>query len=226
MTIQSCLERAKLVFLHFLFPSFCCSCKSPLPYNQLVCEKCSEALSKGRIKKSRVRILYGRRFIIHSVYSYEDDNEAATIVKRLKYARSFNCANYMGKAIADKARSLRRQYDIVTFVPMSPFSEYDRTFNQCEYIAARVSKQLGIKEQNCLKKVRFTKKQHQLSGVDRRRNLKDAFRSRKNVEGKRILLIDDVTTTGATLSECANELYKGGAVSVTSVAFSLTKPKR
>ena len=224
--ISQLFEKVKLILLHLLFPSFCCSCRTPVPYNQKVCEKCSVELEKGRVKHPRSRTLYNKRFRIHSVYSYDEDNEAATIVKRLKFANSFNCANFMGEVIADKAASLRREYDIATFVPMSPLAEYDRTFNQCEYVCSCVAKQLGIKEKNCLRKVRYTKKQHKLSSVDRRRNLKDAFRARNNVAGKRILLIDDVTTTGTTLSECANELYKGGAESVTMIAFALTQSNR
>ena len=226
MSFKTFVERAKQFVLHFFFPNFCCSCQAPLPYDKCVCDECRTILEKGRIKKPRRRTLYNKRFIIHSIYSYEDDNEAATVVKRLKFARKFNGCHFMGEVIANKAKSLRREYDVVTFVPMSPFAEYERTFNQCEYVCSCVAKRLGIKEKNCLRKVRYTSKQHSLSSVDRRRNLKGAFKARRNVEGKRILLVDDVTTTGTTMSECANELYKGGADSVTMIAFALTQSKR
>jgi len=89
-----------------------------------------------------------------------------------------------------------------------------------------VAKELGVKAKSCLRKVRLTLNQHNLSSVDRRRNLKGAFRARSGVEGKSILLVDDVTTTGSTMSECANELYKKGAKNVTMIAFALTQRKR
>ena len=219
-------EKLKLAFLQLFFPNFCCVCNTPLSYNKCICDKCYNILEKGRIKKPRRRTIYGKRFRIHSIYSYEKDNEASDIVKKLKYSKSFNGSNFMGKAIAAKARSLRKQYDCVTFVPMFPLSEYMRSFNHCEYICSCVAMELGVKEKSCLRKVRFTLNQHNLSSVDRRRNLKGAFRARSGVEGKSILLVDDVTTTGSTMSECANELYKKGAKSVTMIAFALTQRKR
>lgn len=224
--LKECLFRLKLIFLHLFFPNFCCGCDQPLEYDKLICDRCFDLLEKGKIKKPRRRTLYGKRFRIHSIYGYENDSETAAIVKRIKFRRLFGGSHFMGWAIARKASSLRRNYDLVTYVPMSPFSEYERTFNQCEYICSCVAKELGVKEATCLKKVRMTLKQHTLSAVDRRRNLEGAFKAKNNVAGKDILLVDDVTTTGTTLSECANQLYIKGAKSVTIIAFSLTQRKR
>ncbi|MBQ2295695.1 MAG: ComF family protein, partial [Clostridia bacterium] len=72
-------------------------------------------------------------------------------------------------------------------------------------------------------KIRQTKCQHHLSGLERRTNLRGAFAARKDVKGKHILLIDDVVTTGATLCECADMLYRAGARKVTCATFAATK---
>ena len=226
MSFKSFLTAVKGEFVNILFPNFCCGCGDPLSYDKYICDKCYEALEKVRIKKPRRRTLYGHRYRIHTIYAYEDENETSMIVKRLKFGKMFSGSRFMGKCIADKARSLRRSFDIVTYVPMYRFSESERTFNQCEYIASCVAKELNVKERDCLVKRRVTMKQHNLSSVDRQRNLKDAFKAKRCVEGKNILLVDDVTTTGTTLSECAHALYEGGAAAVTLIAFGLTKRKR
>ena len=226
MNIAKYYEIVKSALLHVFYPNFCCGCDCVLPYNKCICENCLEVLEKDRIKKPRRRTMYGKRFRIHSIYSYEHNNETARVVKHLKFNNYFNGSHFMGKAIADKARSLKRQYDYVTYVPLYDLSERNKKYNHCEYISGCVAKELRIKEKNCLKKVSITAKQHTLSSVERRINLKDSFVARSGVEGKNILLVDDVTTTGTTLCECANELYKKGANSVTLIAFALTQRKR
>ncbi len=226
MKFKSFLAMLKGEIENIFFPAFCCGCGAPIAPNEDICDKCFAELEKLRVKKPSLRTLYGKRYRIHSVYSYEDDNCASVIIKRLKFGKMFSSSRFIGKSIADKARRLRRNFDIITYVPMYRFSEMERTFNQCEYICSYVANELKIKEQDCIVKLRATPKQHKLSGVDRRRNLKNAFKAKECVKGKDILLIDDVSTTGTTLSECAHALYEGGANSVTIIAFAFTKRKR
>jgi len=87
-----------------------------------------------------------------------------------------------------------------------------RGFNQSELIAKYVAKKLGLAYVDCIKRIRDTKPQVTLKRGERRENVLDSFECNSSeIEDKKIVLIDDVSTTGATLSECAKALKARGA---------------
>ncbi len=208
-----------------IFPPRCSCCYITLQPLELICSECEADLETLRIKKPHVRTLNGRRYRIHAVFEYSNDNAPSTIVKRVKGLGKPFGAMYMGKVIGQKAKRLSKQIDAVTYVPTSRSRTNKNMFDHSEYIAKFAAKELGVKEYMFLKKIKKTKRQHDLSEVDRRTNLKGAFRALDKANGMRILLVDDVTTTGSTLCECAQELYAKGAASVTLMAFSMVKRK-
>ena len=91
-----------------------------------------------------------------------------------------------------------------------------RGFNQSELIAGQLSRQLGIPLQPCVKRIRHTPKQQQLSAKQRRRNLKQAFivANPKAIQGKRVALVDDVVTTCSTAELISQLLIQAGAAEV------------
>ncbi|MEP6937401.1 MAG: ComF family protein [Chthoniobacterales bacterium] len=109
-----------------------------------------------------------------------------------------------------------RHFDFVVPVPLHPARERERGFNQALLLAELfcITHRLGL--QPLLERIRYTTTQTAFDRTERMENLRDAFRLRKNadVRGLRVLLIDDVLTTGSTLSECARVLKAAGAVSV------------
>ena len=113
--------------------------------------------------------------------------------------------------------------DLITVVPLHKKRLREREFNQSLLLANSIEKQSGIKCKNTLEKIRLTKYQNELLKTERLVNLKHAFavRDKKDIVGKRVLLIDDVMTTGATLSECVNTILSEGANSVT--CFTLAR---
>ena len=92
----------------------------------------------------------------------------------------------------------------------------ERGFNQAELLARALSRATSIRLRSALQRTRYTTTQTQFDRAERMENLKGAFRLRRgsNVQDLRVLLVDDVLTTGSTLSECASVLKKGGALSV------------
>lgn len=107
-------------------------------------------------------------------------------------------------------------------VPLHRSRESMRGFNQAELIARQLSKKLNLTGGNFLRRTKNTEPQVTLSGQKRRENLINSFicEEPKEVEGKTILLIDDVTTTGTTLNECARVLKDAGAKSVWGVVVA------
>jgi ComF family protein len=114
-----------------------------------------------------------------------------------------------------------QQFDAVVAVPLHWRKKWQRGFNQAELLARFVAKRRGVPLLNPLRRRRPTETQAGLASAGRRRNVAGAFElrwqkpdSKRRLNGKKILLIDDVMTTGATASACASVLKRGGAKSV------------
>lgn len=101
-------------------------------------------------------------------------------------------------------------------VPLYFLRERWRGYNQAEILAGMIGQKLKMPWENMLRKTRSTKRQVDLEGVRRRKNLANVFKknSKAEVNGKKIVLIDDISTTGTTLEECAKVLKSSGAKEV------------
>ncbi|MDQ6624047.1 MAG: ComF family protein, partial [Verrucomicrobiota bacterium] len=124
-------------------------------------------------------------------------------------------ADWLGETL-DDPRLRDCHFDLVVPVPLHSARKRERGFNQAELLAEIFCARAGLPLSLALERVRYTTTQTAFDRAERMENLRDAFRLRRNadVRGCRVLLIDDVLTTGATLSECARVLKVGGATSV------------
>jgi ComF family protein len=132
------------------------------------------------------------------------------MVRRLKYSRSTGLASFMSEKIAVSTERLSG-IDAIVPVPIHWRRRNSRGFNQSEELAPN-----GI---NLLERIRATRPQVGLNREQRARNLAGAFRALPGAEGKTILLIDDVVTSGQTARECASALLAVGAIEVGILAF-------
>ena len=108
-------------------------------------------------------------------------------------------------------------WDGVVSVPLHPVKFRERGFNQSDRLATSLATKLGIPlMDDVLSRVKFTKPQSTLSRAERFENVKGVFRSNGNVglSGKRLILVDDVMTTGATVNACAGALKRAGVLKV------------
>jgi ComF family protein len=126
-------------------------------------------------------------------------------------------ASYLERTI-----SVDEAYDAVVAVPLYWRKRWSRGFNQAELLARHVAKRRGIPLLSALRRKRATATQAGLASAGRRRNVAGAFvlKPNQNLAGKKILLIDDVMTTGATASACASVLKRGGAKSVSLLTLA------
>lgn len=137
-------------------------------------------------------------------------------VLRLKFGRKVALVRPLGELLAAQLLTLRGEWqpDFVAPVPVHWTRLLERGFNQSELLAETLARCLQIPMLPALRKVRQTPPQVGLAGEPRRTNLRGAFAVRLPVSGRRIVLVDDVRTTGATVSECARTLRAAGAAEV------------
>jgi ComF family protein len=128
--------------------------------------------------------------------------------------------------MADTYLKYNMQGEIIVPVPMSEKDVKKRGFNQAELLAYEVGKRLDIPVLPALVKVKETSAQKELSGRERAENLEKAFEViYPQIKDRKILLIDDIFTTGATANECAKTLLKAKCKEVSVLTACITKLK-
>ena len=203
-----------------LFPPKCVLCGKLLSETETdLCHICREKapfFSKGKIRFSFVA-----RWT--AVWYYKDNVRQSLL--HYKFRRRRNYAACYGRLLAMKLQNTQLDdFDVLTWVPISRLRRYRRGFDQVELLASAVASELGVPAVKSLKKIRHTPPQSRLkSAAQRRANILGAYRvcDPEAVQGKRVLLLDDIITTGATISECARMLTLSGASAVCCAAVAV-----
>ncbi len=150
-----------------------------------------------------------------------------TLIFSLKYNKKRYIARHIAEMMRDKLKSVNRDrsYDIIVPVPLYKGKERQRGFNQTFLIGKYLGKYLGIEcTDKVLIRVRETRPMRGLSPGERRENIRGCFALDEEyadvIHGKRVLLLDDFYTTGATAMECRSELIKAQPASISLFAFA------
>ena len=145
-------------------------------------------------------------------------------IHSLKYDHNQALGEFFAEDLAVLVRLEGWDLDIVVPVPLSPTRQRERGYNQSALLARPIGLILGKPFTTFgLIRIRDTRSQVELTAAERKVNVEGAFKAeREIVEGKRILLVDDVTTTGSTLRECAKALKEGGAAEI--YCLTLARP--
>jgi ComF family protein len=151
------------------------------------------------------------------------DGIAARIVRGYKYGDKRYLSVFMADRMAQAAKGLGG-FDAVCPVPLHEKRRKTRGFDQAELLAKRVAESLGVPFVAGAKRTRNTQTQTKLSKAQRRENMEGAFAPNAPLSG-RVLLIDDVLTTGATAAACAQALLQAGAGEVYILTFARAKEK-
>lgn len=181
----------------------CVKCGRPVDRTGLKCREC---------KKTRFRF---KRAFSACVY----DGAVKELIHQFKYAPRPSLAGLLSGLMIDflnENRGCMDGIDVLTFVPLERRRLISRGFNQSQALAIKISEEFCLPLADTLEKTAVTRNQNELSREERLDNLKGAFRAKERigVGGLKILLIDDVMTTGATLDECSKALLEKGALEV------------
>lgn len=209
-------------FLDILFPPRCVFCRKFVKSgSDLICDECSKALpyTSGGGEKT------GDFFsVCVSPLYYEGDVRES--LHRFKFKGATGYSKTYGKLLADCIRkNLDGRYDLISWVPLSRKRLKERGYDQAMLLAMAAALELDDVAVCTLEKPLEVEKQSLMGSAEKRRaNISGAYRAAdpELVDGKRILLIDDIVTTGATLSECARTLRAAGAAEVLCAAVART----
>lgn len=202
---------------------YCEICKNVNRIKTPVCFHCGYSKEDCVCKKHKheykaiVAPYYYENSIIKAVHNFKGNR------KNTSLADNFSSAmlDVIGECYCDIS------FDIVAFVPLRPLHQFNRGFNQSELLANKIAASLELPVEPVLYKARYTGVQHHKSAKQRKADTFGAYdvyeEYQQALDGKTILLIDDIKTTGATLNECAKMLNIYGAKDVYACTFAIAK---
>ena len=242
----SVTDRILDAVVHFLLPAWCLGCAEPLPRRTpslCLCNRCREELKRpprqrcplcgavvsaqpgawlcapcGLAPPAFDRLLAN--------WSYEPPLDE--VIQGLKYHRLEFLAEDLAAEMVEGMTALATDHEVVTAVPLHWRRRLERGYNQAHRIATPLAKRLGLPYRRLLVRSAASAPQTTLRAAARRTNVAGVFRTRCTaaISEARVLLIDDVATTGSTLDAASRALKASGAVRVTALVSALTPKKR
>lgn len=209
-----------------IFPDRCCLCGNTIEHKTIICNNCrsdakiirgARCLSCGKTKKDcecKGRANFYNGVVAPFVY----DGAVRQGITNWKFHEAERSANFFADMIIAAMQEAygNLKFDVITFIPQTKKETEERTYNQGEQLAMTLGEKLNIPVRSLLVKLYETERQRNLSFISRSGNIFGVFDCCNKVmtEGKNILLIDDVKTSGKSLNECAKMLHIYGAASV------------
>lgn len=201
----------------------CAACMGSLPFvGAVCCPFCGRQVKEPgaclECKRKPLGVEKARSALVH-------EGEGARLVLRFKRG-----ARYLFRTAADLMFPLMQEFpdvDLITFVPMTERAEKRRGYNQSRLLAEELSRRSGVPLYAGVVKRKETGAQKTLGRAEREKNLERCFHvnDRKGVKGKNILIIDDILTTGATVSELADTLKRAQAGRLFALTLTSVKNK-
>ncbi|MBG1233549.1 ComF family protein [Aestuariivirga litoralis] len=238
--VKAVLKAAGRGFLDALLPPHCLGCGERVSHAASLCSACWQnlrLLDDPVCDRLGIPFPYDPGAGIVSVEALTNppewnraraavlfDDVAKEIVHAFKYGDRSEAGLFMARQMARAGASLITECDFIAPVPLHWARLWQRRFNQAGFLAQYLAKAAGKPyAPQLLSRVKHTSSQVGLDAEARGRNMRRAFKAAKSVTGKSILLIDDVRTTGATLSACTVALKSAGATRVDVLTFALVK---
>lgn len=225
-------QRLQQVFTDLIFPPICASCgrvgdlfcqtcRGKITWlEEPLCHSCGkpQSIAVEKCRSCRSRSLPLEQIRASTIYR----GPVASVLKRMKYEGYFGLAGDLAALMAHTWPRWRHPVDLVVPIPLHPDRLRERGYNQAELLVRAIYQDLGWSiETTALVRRRKTRPQIGLNRDEREENVRGAFEANEGFFiNKRVLLVDDVCTTGATLAAAANALLNVGALSVSAYCLA------
>ena len=222
-------------FFYLFSPELCAACSEPLRHGEnILCTMCEVTLPQTHFHEQTdnplERHFWGRMQLARAaaLYFFKKGSRVQHLLHQLKYNGRKEVGFRIGQWYGYKLRE-REEFtsiDLVVPVPLHPKKQAKRGYNQSDFFAEGISSVLKAEwNPRMVRRTKATETQTRKSRTDRWLNVNEIFEplNPKVVEGKHVLLVDDVVTTGATLEACGQSLIDSGAkLSVATIACALS----
>lgn len=210
------VKKSICLFLNSLFPEKC-----------IGCEKIEKLNKYGFCKECEEKIIFLSDFSPPFYWIVRYEGPVKNAIHKFKYGRKKYYGRKLARMYVDFIRKYKiNDFDVIIPVPLHWKKEFIRGFNQSAILSVYISKELNKPVLlSVLTKIKNTPSQTQLSEKERKENVKNCFSVKKShlIKGKKILLIDDVYTTGATIKEISKILRKAGVRKITVLTLAATR---
>lgn len=210
--------------LDVLLPPCCPGCGQE---GEIVCGQCRRLLERRLAEPAGVPLGLRSQLpagIVQLEWCAAYSGPARACLHALKYDGERRLVGPLAELMAERWRSAAIGGELLVPVPVHAARRHQRGFDQAELLARAVSSRVGLPVVSALRRTTSTAAQHQLGRSDRASNVGHAFavdeRHATRVRGRWVVLVDDLTTTGATFSGCARVLYEAGASAVSALALA------
>lgn len=199
----------------FIAPQLCISCHQ---FGNFICENCIDTLS---FYSESIPLQLEKNYLDELFATVHYVPPATELVKKLKYKSSWALTETIAE-IMHLFIPIEQRPDLLTFVPLHTKRQWERGFNQAEHLTKYLSQYWKINNIQLVYRVQATTPQAELLREQRLTHLNNAFiyQSNLDINGKTIGIVDDVSTTGTTLNECAKILKEHGAKKVIGIVFA------
>lgn len=221
---------------NLFYPKVCLTCENTLhQHEEVICYQCENSLPlTGHYKDAENELakrLWGRIEIqgAMGLYDFHKGAQVQQLLHELKYRKRQDAGAYMGRLLGEQLRqpdSIIKGIDIIVPVPLHPKKEKQRGYNQCAPIAKAISETTGWPmASSALTRTVKNTSQTGMNRFERFENVKDIFavKDAHQLQGKHVLLIDDVITTGATSESCIRTILSVPDTKVSFVAVGYAK---
>lgn len=231
--------------LDFCYPGVCAACETPCSGTDRVCGACDDELSK--LESAPACAACGKPVAQHDapcpfcegkgVPHYDRivrlgvfDDPLKELIHQIKYHGRWTLAEYLAERLwaRPRVRALLAETDRLVPVPLHPLRHIGRGFNQAQLIANRLARRSGVKLARPAIRIRNTPSQTRLrSRAKRDENMSDAFGLIRpaSIAGRRVVVVDDVTTSGATLLSLARVLKEAEPESLSALVLAVADPR-
>ena len=203
----------------------CSGCRHDLKWIVRACPRCASPLPEGLAQPTLCAACQQRPppfaeagAPLHYVFPID------AVIKAFKFNGRIDLATMLGGLLLPWLTDRRNRFDAIVPVPLHRWRQARRGYNQADELAVVLARGSDLPIVRRVRRRRATRSQSELSATERRRNVRGAFRATVRLDGRRVLVVDDVMTTGATAAELASELHRAGAASVSVLCVARASP--
>ena len=216
-----------MFLVDLLFPNRCLECNRIIHHEEVVCELCFDQIhfthhhyAESNLILEKCRILFPVENAF-ALMQFEEESTSQKIIHQLKYGNREKIGKIIGNWTLEKINFSQSKFDLLVTVPLHPKKQKERGYNQLHLFADTLSANLKIPCNHHLIKRNFYKKAQAQKRREQRTFNEDLFSITKNISNQHILLIDDVFTTGNTMSAVAWQILKEGNNKVSVLVMAM-----